>query len=61
MFVELVSVENGKPFLIRTDAVESIHPLSGDQTIVVSIVSQRLSKTLEGRVPIAVEIGSAAS
>ncbi len=41
MFVELVSAENGKPFLIRVDAVESVHPLTVDQSIIVSVVAQR--------------------
>ena len=49
MFVELVSAEDGKPFLMRADAVESIHPLKGDQSIVVSMVTQRLEKTTEPR------------
>jgi hypothetical protein len=49
MFVELVSIENGKPFLIQVDAVESIHPMSADQSIVVSVVTQRIGWTAQPR------------
>ena len=49
VFVELVSVEDGKPFLLRAEAVESVHPLKGDRSIVVSTVTQRLEKTTEPR------------